>query len=102
MRSMRSGGDEAVPSVEFERLVAISAGRLVRWHEQVHNVLHEVLLNKAKDGFVFVDLACGTAPFSEPFLMGWTAPRTASSVPRWSSLKAPSGREAVRGQVYHR
>ena len=35
-------------------------------------------------------------------LMGWTAPRTASSVPRWSSLKAPSGREAVREQVYHR
>ena len=37
-----------------------------------------------------------------PSLMGWTAPRTASSVPRWSSLKAPSGREAVREQVYHR
>jgi SAM-dependent methyltransferase len=33
-------------------------------HEQVYNVLHEVLLRKAKDGFVFADLACGTAPFS--------------------------------------
>jgi transposase len=26
----------------------------------------------------------------QPDMMGWTAPRTASSVPRWSSLKAPS------------
>src|SRR5271166_6176307 len=30
--------------------------------------------------------------------MGWTAPRTASSVPRWSSLKAPSGREPSVGK----
>jgi ubiquinone/menaquinone biosynthesis C-methylase UbiE len=33
-------------------------------HEQVYNALHEVLLNEAKDGFVFADLACGTAPLS--------------------------------------
>src|SRR5271166_5575846 len=31
-------------------------------------------------------------------LMGWTAPRTASSVPRWSSLQAPSGREPSVGK----
>ena len=31
-------------------------------HEQVGNLLHKVLLNEAKDGFVFADLACGTAP----------------------------------------
>jgi hypothetical protein len=29
-------------------------------HEQVGNLLHEVLLNEAKDGFVFADLGCGT------------------------------------------
>lgn len=33
-------------------------------HEQVYNLLHEILLNDAKDGFVFADLGCGTAPFS--------------------------------------
>ena len=33
-------------------------------HKQVHNLLHDILLNDAKDGFVFADLACGTAPFS--------------------------------------
>ncbi len=33
--------------------------------------------------------------------MGWTAPRTASNVPRWS-LSKPIRREAVHGQVYHR
>jgi len=31
-------------------------------------------------------------------LMGWTAPRTASSVPRWLSLRAPSGREPSVGK----
>src|SRR5580693_5466743 len=30
--------------------------------------------------------------------MGWTAPRTASNVPRWSSLQAPSGREPSVGK----
>src|SRR5271166_210860 len=30
--------------------------------------------------------------------MRWTAPRTASRVPRWSSLKAPSGREPSVGK----
>jgi hypothetical protein len=44
----------------------------------------------------------GERVISVSLLMGWTAPRTASSVPRWLSLKVPSGREAVRGQVYHR
>jgi len=39
-------------------------------HEQVYNALHEVLLNEAKDGFVFADLACGTAPLSAPALAG--------------------------------
>jgi SAM-dependent methyltransferase len=39
-------------------------------HEQVSNVLHEVLLREAKDGFVFADLACGTAPFSAVALAG--------------------------------
>jgi cyclopropane fatty-acyl-phospholipid synthase-like methyltransferase len=39
-------------------------------HEQVYNVLHEVLLREAKDGFVFADLACGTAPFSAVALAG--------------------------------
>src|SRR5271165_2044581 len=33
-----------------------------------------------------------------PLLMGWTAPRAASSVPRWSSLKTPSGREPSVGK----
>lgn len=39
-------------------------------HEQVYSVLHEVLLREAKDGFVFGDLACGTAPFSALALAG--------------------------------
>ena len=39
-------------------------------HEQVGNLLHEVLLNEAKDGFVFADLGCGTAPFSAVALAG--------------------------------
>jgi hypothetical protein len=33
-------------------------------HEQIHNLLHDILLNDAKDGFIFADLACGTAPFA--------------------------------------
>jgi len=39
-------------------------------HEQVYSVLHEILLNEATDGFVFADLACGTAPFSAAALSG--------------------------------
>jgi SAM-dependent methyltransferase len=39
-------------------------------HEQVYNALHKVLLNEAKDGFVFADLACGTAPLSAAALAG--------------------------------
>jgi SAM-dependent methyltransferase len=39
-------------------------------HEQVYNVLHEILLREAKDGFVFADLACGAAPFSAVALAG--------------------------------
>jgi predicted RNA methylase len=39
-------------------------------HEQVYNLLHVILLNEAKDGFVFADLACGTAPFSAAALSG--------------------------------
>jgi SAM-dependent methyltransferase len=39
-------------------------------HRQAYNVLHEVLMNEAKDGFVFADLACGTAPFSAAALAG--------------------------------
>jgi SAM-dependent methyltransferase len=39
-------------------------------HEQVYNVLHEVLSREAKDGFVFADLACGTAPRSAAALAG--------------------------------
>ena len=39
-------------------------------HEQVGNLLHEVLLNEAKDGFVFADPGCGTAPFSAVALAG--------------------------------
>jgi hypothetical protein len=46
------------------------------------------------------DRICGKR--LKALLMGWTAPRTASSVPRWSSFEAPSRREAVHGQVYHR
>ena len=38
--------------------------------QQVYNLLHEVLLNEANDGFVFADLACGTAPFSAVALSG--------------------------------
>ena len=38
----------------------------------------------------------GERVITAPLLMGWTAPRTASSVPRWSSLKAPSEGEAER------
>ena len=33
-------------------------------HREAYNVLHEVLLNQTKPGFVFADLACGSAPFS--------------------------------------
>jgi len=39
-------------------------------HEQVYNLLREVLLNEANDGFAFADLACGTAPFSAVALAG--------------------------------
>ena len=39
-------------------------------HEQVYNLLREVLLKEVKDGFVFADLACGTAPFSAAALAG--------------------------------
>ena len=39
-------------------------------HDQAYHVLHEVLLNGAKDGFVFADLACGSAPFSAAALAG--------------------------------
>jgi ubiquinone/menaquinone biosynthesis C-methylase UbiE len=39
-------------------------------HKQVYNVLHEVLLNEARDGFVFADLACGAAPCSAAALAG--------------------------------
>ena len=42
--------------------------------------------------------ARGPTAGTDPLLMGWTAPRTASSVPRWSSLKAPSGREPSVGK----
>ena len=41
-------------------------------HEQVYSVLHEILLNEAKGGFVFADLACGTAPLSAVALSGTT------------------------------
>src|SRR5271165_5047151 len=34
----------------------------------------------------------------DPLLMRWTAPRTASSVPRWWLLKAPSGRRPSMGK----
>ena len=40
------------------------------FHRQAYDVLHEVLLNEAKDGFVFADLACGAAPFSAAALAG--------------------------------
>ena len=39
-------------------------------HEQVSNLLHGILVNEAKGGFVFADLACGTAPFSAVALAG--------------------------------
>jgi SAM-dependent methyltransferase len=39
-------------------------------HEQVSSLLHQVLSSEAKDGFVFADLACGTAPFSAAMLAG--------------------------------
>jgi cyclopropane fatty-acyl-phospholipid synthase-like methyltransferase len=39
-------------------------------HEQAYHVLRKVLVNEAKDGFVFADLACGAAPFSAEALAG--------------------------------
>jgi SAM-dependent methyltransferase len=39
-------------------------------HEQVYNLLREVLLKNAKDGFVFADLACGHSPYSAAALAG--------------------------------
>jgi SAM-dependent methyltransferase len=39
-------------------------------HEQAYRVLREVLLSEAKEGFVFVDLACGAAPYSAAALAG--------------------------------
>jgi hypothetical protein len=39
-------------------------------HEQAYHVLREVLLNEAKEDFVFVDLACGGAPYSAAALAG--------------------------------
>ena len=56
-------------------------------HQQVHNLLHEILLNDAKDGFVFADLACGTAPFSAAALLAPTFLAMSGSTfqsPRWT------------------
>ena len=53
-------------SLTYEKVVAAN----YMAHEQVYNVLQEVLLRKAKDGFVFADFACGTAPFSAVALAG--------------------------------
>jgi ubiquinone/menaquinone biosynthesis C-methylase UbiE len=39
-------------------------------HQQAYHMLREVLLNEAKRGFVFVDLACGAAPYSAAALAG--------------------------------
>ena len=50
----------------WQKLVAAS----YYGHDQVYIALREVLLNEAKDGFVFADLACGTAPRSAAALAG--------------------------------
>jgi SAM-dependent methyltransferase len=50
----------------WQKLVAAS----YYGHDQVYIALHEVLLNEAKEGFVFADLACGTAPRSAAALAG--------------------------------
>src|SRR5208337_2354703 len=50
---------------------------------------------------VGLDLAKNAFQVHGISVMGWTAPRTASNVPRWS-LSKPIRREAVHGQVYHR
>ena len=39
-------------------------------HEQAYQALHEVLVSEAKEDFVFVDLACGAAPYSAAALAG--------------------------------
>lgn len=39
-------------------------------HRQVYEMLRQVLLDEASDGFVFADLACGTAPGSAAALAG--------------------------------
>ena len=39
-------------------------------HREVHDILRRVLLDEAADGFVFADLACGTAPRSAAALAG--------------------------------
>ncbi|MBA1140677.1 class I SAM-dependent methyltransferase [Mesorhizobium neociceri] len=39
-------------------------------HREVHDMLRRVLLDEAADGFVFADLACGTAPRSAAALAG--------------------------------
>jgi cyclopropane fatty-acyl-phospholipid synthase-like methyltransferase len=44
-------------------------------HREVYERLRTVLLNDAKEGFVFVDLACGTAPRSAAALAGTTVGR---------------------------
>ncbi|GLS23377.1 hypothetical protein GCM10007874_63970 [Labrys miyagiensis] len=40
------------------------------YHREVYGLLHGVLLEETTDGFVFVDLACGTAPASATTLEG--------------------------------
>lgn len=50
----------------YEKVVAANSMA----HEQAYDVLHDVLLRETKDGFVFADLACGTAPFSALALAG--------------------------------
>jgi hypothetical protein len=67
------GGNRDVRSgivCEGSGYIPKSSGRQLHGPRAVGNLLHEVLLNEAKDGFVFADLACGTAPFAAAALAG--------------------------------
>jgi SAM-dependent methyltransferase len=40
------------------------------YHREVYTLLHQIVLDEGREGFVFVDIACGTAPLSAEALAG--------------------------------
>ncbi|SDA80284.1 class I SAM-dependent methyltransferase [Mesorhizobium qingshengii] len=60
----------------YQKVVA--ANYMAHW--EVYETLRQVLLDEASDGFVFADLACGTAPGSAAALACGTAPGSAAAL----------------------